>query len=287
MCLVVVFLVINTLSCSLAAQTPRADDESTLTSMLSESKRIIGGKTAVAHSYPFLVGLEALGDHFCGGSIVAPQWILTAAHCFAPEGIMIDQLLMPYLEVVVGDHSKVRNHTNELRVRPDNIVIHPDYSPRGKDSDVALLRLSTPLIYNEHVLPIKLAKSDPELNRKCVVAGWGVTNVMKKNISSEILKFVSVSVLERELCRKLHKDYKPLNDNMFCAGNLEGGRDTCVGDSGGPLFCTETTDKIPFYTQYGVTSWGPKICAKKNTVGVYARLSKFIPWIESVTGVRL
>jgi len=293
--LVVVFLVINTLSCSFAAQTSEADDESTLPLMPSGSKRVVGGEAAVPHSYPFIAGIEIMRTHMCGGSIIDPQWILTAAHCVANNTFEIRLLngsnvtlpMMPYLVVVVGDHSKSRNHPHEVRARVDNIVLHPNYSSGGKDSDVALLRLSTPLNYNGHVLPIKLAKTDPELNRTCVVAGWGLTNA-KKNDMSTFLKFASVSVLNSEICRKLHKMYKKeLSENMFCAGRLEGGSDTCTGDSGGPLFCTEQMGNNPFPTQYGVTNWGPPKCARRNRMGVYARLSKFIPWIELVTGVQV
>jgi len=289
-------LVINTLLLSFAAQISGALNEIMSTSMLAASKRIIGGGIAVAHSYPFLVGIEFSEIHFCGGSIISTSWILTAAHCITPlanSSLLRNESIVslhpfPTLNIVAGDHSKVTKHAHEFRVHPKYVFFHPRYVSDGTDFDIALLYLSSPLTYNQDVRAIELARMDAEPKRKCIVAGWGKQKPkVKKEKPTILLKDVSVPVLDTDKCRTLGSKYQKLTENMFCAGNLEGGHDSCGGDSGGPLFCKENTDKVPVYKQYGVTSWGPKMCGKKDKPGVYARISKLLPWIQSITSLQI
>jgi secreted trypsin-like serine protease len=255
---------------------PALYNESQTDSMLTTNKRIIGGGIAQPHSYPFIVGLEENKYHFCGGTILTDSWILTAAHCVFARLHSIKTI-----SVVVGDHSKSTLHTNELTIHPDKVVVHPKFNGLSPDSDLALLHLSSKLIFNEHVRPIKLARTDPQINRRCMLAGWGDADVINRK-TSPFLKVVTVTVLDNKKCKSLRKGYKHLNDNMFCAGNVDGGHDTCSGDSGGPLICQDKLDKTLVYQQYGVVSMGAKKCAMKDSAAVYVRLSKFNAWINIV-----
>jgi len=283
------FIIINTLLLSIAAHTSRADDESMLSEKFSSSKRIIGGKNATAHEYPFLINIVNGTFYHCSGSILSERWILTAGHCFAK--ILTDAISgkksTTRMEVVVGDYSKIVKEANELSIGIRQLVFHPSYSPPIYDSDVVLLYLASPLTYNDDVRPIGLAKTDPQVNHKCLVAGWGRTKANKAG-PSQLLKYLAVPVIENQMCKRMGLIYElEFTENMLCAGTLDGFNTTCVGDSGGPLFCAEPTSNIPVYKQYGITSWGPKQCDEKNTATVFVRLSKFVPWIQSVTGLRM
>jgi len=261
------FIIINTLLLSIAAQTSRDNDDSMPNEKFSANKRIVGGKNATAHAYPFLINIVGSDGVpvLCTGSILSDRWILTAGHCFEKilTGALSGKKSTTRMKVVVGDYSKIVKEANELSIGIKQLVFHPSYSPPRMDSDVVLLYLASPLIYNDDVRPIGLAKNDPQANHKCLVAGWGRTIATLQGSGSQLLKYLAVPVIESQACRKLGAIYQQFTDNMLCAGTLDGFNTTCKGDSGGPLFCAEPTSNIPVYKQYGLTSWGPSPCDKK------------------------
>lgn len=144
--------------------------------------------------------------------------------------------------------------------------------PNG--ADIALLKLQTPALINDKVLTACL----PERNfvvpsrTECYVTGWGET---QGTGSDGLLKEVGFPVIENKICNRPSYLNGRVRDHEMCAGNIEGGSDSCQGDSGGPLVCNSQNR----FVLQGVTSWGLG-CANAMKPGVYARVSRFVDWIQ-------
>ena len=206
--------------------------------------------------YPFMVSLQSsgfFGGHFCGGSLVREDWVITAAHCVqgsSPSGI----------DVVAGLHNINGTQGNRTRDVVE-IIIHPQYSGGSLDNDYALLRLDEPITEFE---PIKLCTdtSHDEEPYISTTMGWGATS--SGGGSSNFLLEVDVPL--DNSCG----DYSnsSITNNMVCAGFSSGGYDSCQGDSGGPLIMTNSDGE---YELIGIVSWGYG-CAESQYPGVYSRI---------------
>lgn len=246
--------------------------------------RIIGGFVTSIVNYPYQVSLQYHNAHICGGSIVAHNIILTAAHC-------IEQ---PWdtsaFRVRAG--SSTHLYGGQL-VGVRHIFKHEAYTSSTLDSDVALVVLDKNLTYTRTVQPVQLAAYGEHLleDNDIFVSGWGLTAETGK--VSFLLNYVAVRLINQNTCSKSYQYIATITSKMFCAGYPQGGKDSCQGDSGGPLVSYVSTSPLTSTTsvsesqtnavkpkQFGIVSWGVG-CAQEGYPGVYANVAALRPWIDA------
>uniref|UniRef100_A0A3P9LWU2 Transmembrane serine protease 3a n=1 Tax=Oryzias latipes TaxID=8090 RepID=A0A3P9LWU2_ORYLA len=229
--------------------------------------RVVGGNLSLPGQFPWQASLHFRGEHMCGGSVISPLWIVTAAHCV--YGFSNSSLWKVY----VGLTEQPIHAAQSLAVR--KIVYHARYRSRSLDYDIALMRLDQPLTFNGLVEPICLPNhgEDFQEDTKCWISGWGATE--EDGESSVVLRSAVVPLISTRTCNQPEVYAGHISSWMICAGYLEGGVDSCQGDSGGPLACHDPSA----WKLVGATSWGEG-CAARNRPGVYTRVTTALSWIR-------
>ncbi len=249
--------------------------------------RIVGGTIADTNEYPWQVALVNSGStnpragQFCGGSLIAPGWVLSAAHCFFyRDGT---QVPASEIDVVLGVNQLSSGPTaggQGQRRSLAQIIVHPSYNDITSDNDIALLRLATPATLSCSVNVIDPATAADAARFApgaiAIITGWGDIT-QGANAGSDDLREVAVPIVSNATCNASSSYNGQVTNNMICAGQAIGGRDSCQGDSGGPLV---VSNGIGGFIQAGVVSWGNG-CAAPNFYGVYSRVENYEAWIES------
>ncbi|QMW22194.1 S1 family serine peptidase [Sandaracinobacteroides saxicola] len=263
-----------------------------------DASRIVGGDPAKWGDAPWQVSVGYAGPlinarvapgaraapmgqraHFCGGSLIAPNWVLTAGHCVVVDGRVV---VAPGLLLVRYGGLRTGEPMPEARVK--RVVLHPDYLTSPSQNDVALLELATPVkpvtvAGVKRVAFVGLAGDPgapvlPPVMAGLRVSGWGKLASSDRAMAPD-LQIISIDGLSQGACRAKWPD---LLDVELCAGG--GDKDSCQGDSGGPMVWQDADDR---WWQVGVVSRGGK-CGTKGLPGIYARVSSFQPWIRAQTG---
>lgn len=222
----------------------------------------------------------------CAGTVVASRWVMTAAHCFF-SGRLGDNIqdATATETTIFLDHQQISSSVldPESGIPVSNIFLHPDFAAGSGsyDNDIALIEMAFPVTTDA----IALQGGDVVAGEVATVAGWGVTEIgldgrptLSPRLSDE-LQQAELPVVDIETCRAA-MGAANVSDNMICAGYPEGGVDSCLGDSGGPLLVKGDQGLV----QAGIISFGDG-CAKPGRYGVYTRVASYTSWISELTGV--
>ncbi|XP_023700536.2 transmembrane protease serine 2-like [Paramormyrops kingsleyae] len=229
------------------------------------TSRIIGGQAARRGAWPWQVSLHLESQHTCGGSIITPLWLVTAAHCIDGYSNPLDWT------VYAGYLNQDDMMYNGQKVA---LIISQNYNSMTDENDIALMKLREPLPMSDVIRPVCLPNVGLSFTapRSCWISGWGSTE--NQGPSSKVLMEAQVSIIDRETCNNPAVYSGAITKSMICAGMLEGGVDACQGDSGGPL----VTEYASLWWLVGDTSWGIG-CALRNKPGVYGNVTFFLSWI--------
>lgn len=228
-------------------------------------QHIVGGVEATPNDWPWMASLEDESFHFCGGALIAPDIVLTAAHCAVGSN-------PGDFDVVLGRHDLSTDLGERIAV--EEIIVHPDYNAVTTDFDVALVRLvrpsaQTPIVFAR---PEQQALFAPGVSS--TIIGWGVLS--EGGDTPDKLRQVSVPIVSNETANAQPGYAGQVTENMLAAGLSGGGKDSCQGDSGGPLM---VADGKGGYLHAGIVSWGLG-CARPNAYGIYTRTAVFADWID-------
>ena len=229
------------------------------------TQRIWGGDEAREGRFSYAVSFQSgysTSGHFCGGSLIARDMVLSAAHC-------ADGSSSPRYDAVINRHDHDEYWIGD-RVDAVKEYIHPDYRENTNEFDVMVVQLAR--LTDEDVSPVEInsSSSTPSSSSSVYVVGWGVTET---GYTSDELKEVEVKVVSQTSCKSSYGD--SIKDSMLCAADRD--EDSCQGDSGGPLFLKGNSEESDL--QVGIVSWGYG-CAESSFPGVYSRVSSSYYWIR-------
>nr|UPQ64761.1 chymotrypsin-like protease [Plectrocnemia conspersa] len=221
----------------------------------AQGPRIVGGQNASPGLIPYIVSLRSSNNrHFCGGTIIADRWILTAAHC-VDKGLLNHVISGTTFLYSGGAQSGVKR-----------VVIHNRYNNRPHVHDIAMIQTKCDFTFNNETQPLKIPKRTPGTGATLRASGWGLLN-FPGNIPNN-LQYLDTKIMRRGKCRKAMKPGKVYNGNVCTY--IGPGKGLCFGDSGGPLAVNGEV--------HGIVSWGYP-CAKGKP-DVNTRVAKYRGWIR-------
>lgn len=232
--------------------------------------RIVGGWATKIEYFPHQVSLQKGSRHICGATILAPTLVLTAAHCVLKAN-------EPDIYFIRAGSTKWSSGGSYHRIR--RIIPHEHFNlPTHMNNDIALIQLQDPLTYSDNIKPISIVTpfEDVPPLAQLFVSGWGSTAV-EQMATSPILHYTVIVEMNRDACTHNYFGAGTITSTMFCAGSKsgKGDRDSCVGDSGGPLI----THVDGRFKLLGIVSWGLG-CANAQYPGVYTYVPAYINWLH-------
>ncbi|XP_026638069.1 chymotrypsin-like elastase family member 2A [Microtus ochrogaster] len=239
--------------------------------------RVVGGEEATPNSWPWQVSLQyqSWGKwyHTCGGTLVANNWVLTAAHCISSSNTY---------RVVLGRHSLSTAESGSVTVQVSKLVVHEKWNANNVANgyDIALVKLASPVTLTSKIQTACLPAAGTILanNYPCYVTGWG--RLQTNGATPDVLQQGRLLVVDYATCSKSTWWGSTVKQSMVCAGG-DGVTSSCNGDSGGPLNCQASNGK---WQVHGIVSFGSSLgCNYPRKPSVFTRVSNFIDWINTVS----
>lgn len=258
------------------------------TSSHSAQTRIIGGSEINISGAPWQVAIlsdssDLYTGQYCGGTLVHPRWVITAAHCMTDE---VDGTLTTTdaadVHIAAGMADLITPEASTQLRDVSQVIVHPSYDPDTTDYDIALLELAEPIDLEtcgsacaavDILTPAQLNLLVPDTD--ALISGWGNTS---KDGELYATKLQSATI-QVQNCADSSYPANAISPYMFCAG-VDGNVDSCQGDSGGPLVVNNADDSAKLLA--GIVSWGNG-CALPGYPGIYTNVAKFYRWIYSQT----
>ncbi|XP_056292253.1 plasminogen activator, urokinase a [Pseudoliparis swirei] len=241
--------------------------------------KIVGGSFTPIESHPWVAALFHQHRFLCGGSLIAPCWVLTAAHCFSDGESSIKRLSVYLGKTAINDTDADREQSFTV----EKLIIHQKYNESNYNNDIALLKIKSRnggcAMRSASARTVCLPPSHTQLPAgfQCSIAGFGRERFAAWHYS-QLLKQAEVKLLPQTECTSQSYYGDLITKNMFCAGSPDWSTDACKGDSGGPLVCEASGRMFLF----GVVSWGEG-CASRNKPGVYTQVTNYNKWIAAKT----
>jgi len=231
--------------------------------------RIVNGQAATECEWKWQAALRGNdGGTFCGGALIHPNWVMSAAHC-------VPGVTPSDLKIVLGDLDKNNVGSKESSHSVSRIIAHPSYNPDTMENDFALIELSQAAPMTDCIGTVCLPQDAIGADQECWITGWGT--VQSGGHQPRFLQEAKVQTLSNSDCQVKYSG-AVISAEMLCAqGRRSNGDivDGCQGDSGGPLVCSGANGG---YSLHGATSWGYG-CANVNYPGIWARITSVLEWV--------
>ncbi|XP_055855206.1 lectizyme [Episyrphus balteatus] len=238
-------------------------------------------REARPHSAPYIVSIQMVTDegeslHYCAGSIINENWILTAAHCLDSKEVVENSVL------VAGCHDihATKDEHNVQRRNIDLFIKHELFLGGVNPYDIALIYTKTPFEFTECVQPVELPQQDDLAHGAATLYGWGNISTTAVPLFPSELQATDMPILDMELCEGVLGEVGMcLHETNLCTGPLDGGNSICTADSGGPL--VQRSVYFGKSRLVGIVSWGKMPCGQVNAPSVFVKVSSFIDWISN------